>query len=103
MQPNEVTAEPAVDLRAQPWTSVESSADSRRLRIHATLDGGPPCTVLGRVDVREADDAITVTLRVGRRPDADCSGPQRAIASPIVVTVELKEPLGRRAVRDGAR
>lgn len=102
MRPNQVTPERAVDLHPEPWTSVDSSPDSRRLRIHATL-GGPPCSVLGRVDVRETDEAVTVTLWVGRRPDADCSGPQRAIGFPIVVTVDLKEPLDRRPIRDGAR
>jgi hypothetical protein len=103
MRPNEVTVEPAVDLHAEPWTNVESSPDSRQLRIHATLTGGPPCAVLGGVDVRETAEDVTVTLRVGRRPGADCDGPQRAIGFPIVVTVDLKEPLGRRPIHDGAR
>jgi hypothetical protein len=58
---------------------------------------------LDRVDVRETGEAVTVTLWVGRRPDADCDGPQRAIGFPIVVPIDLKEPLGRRPVRDGAR
>jgi hypothetical protein len=100
MRPNEVTPERAVDLHAEPWSSVESSAGSNRLRIHSAL-GGPPCSVLGRVEVHETDRDVTVTLWVGRRPDADCSGPQRAIALPIV-TVELEKPLDDRAVRDGA-
>lgn len=103
MRPNEVAPEPAVDLDAERWTSVESSGDSRRLRIHATLSGGPPCAVLGRVDVRETAEDVTVTLFVGRRADADCDGPRRAIGFPIVVAVDLKEPLGGRAIRDGAR
>jgi hypothetical protein len=103
MKPNEVKPVSAIGVHREPWTSVESSRDSRRLRIHATLTGGPPCAVLGRVDVRETDDDVAVTLWVGRRPDANCDGPQRAIGYPIAVTVELKEPLGARTVRDGAR
>jgi hypothetical protein len=101
--PNEVAAEPAVDLRVLPWTHVEADEGGQRLRVHATLDGGPPCTVLGRVDLREADDAVEVTLWVGRRPDARCDGPQPALALPIVVPVGLSAPLGSRVLRDGAR
>jgi hypothetical protein len=103
MRPNEVEPEPAVDLHREPWASVDSNAASRRLRVHATLTGGPPCAVLGRVDVLESADDVTVTLWVGRRPDADCDGPRAELGFPIVVGVELKEPLGVRAVRDGAR
>jgi hypothetical protein len=102
IQPNEVTPEPAVDLHRLPWTSVERRAGGRRLRVHATLSGGPPCAVLGRVDLDETADAVTVTLWVGRRPGASCGGPQPGLAVPIVVTVALHRPLGTRALRDGA-
>ena len=102
MRPNEVTPEPAVDLRPVPWARAEPIEDGRRVRLHATLTGGPPCAVLGRVDLRETADAVTATLWVGRRPDADCDGPQRQIGFPIAVTVELGAPLGRRPIRDGA-
>jgi hypothetical protein len=44
-----------------------------------------------------------VTLWAGRRPDADCGGPQPQLAFPIVVGVQLDRELGTRAVRDGAR
>jgi hypothetical protein len=102
MRPNEVAPEPAVDLRPVRWTRAEPIDGERRLRIYATLTGGPPCAVVGRVDVRETADAVTVTLWVGRRPDARCSGPQRAVGFPIAVAVDLRAPLGRRAIRDGA-
>jgi hypothetical protein len=103
VRPNEVTPEHAVDLRKVAWTDVEREAGGKRLRVHATFTGGPPCTVLGRVDVAETDDAVTVTLWAGRRPDADCGGPQPQLAFPIVVGVQLDRELGTRAVRDGAR
>ena len=103
MRPNEVTPEAAVDLHREPWTRVDPIARGRRLRVYATFTGGPPCAVLGRVDVKETADAVTVTLWVGKRPGADCSGPQAGLGFPIVTTVDLKTPLGRRQVRDGAR
>jgi hypothetical protein len=99
--PNEVAPEPAVDLRKVPWTRTEPTAHG--LRVYATLTGGAPCAVLGRVDVKETAHAVTVTLWVGKRPGADCSGPQTGVGFPIVTTVDLKAPLGKRAVHDGAR
>ena len=101
--PNEVIPEAAVDLRKVPWTRVEPAAGGHRLRVFATLTGGPPCSVLGRVDLKETADAVTVTLWVGRRPGADCSGPQAGLGFPIVTAVDLHAPLAHRAVHDGAR
>lgn len=103
MTPNEVHVEAAEAARPVPWTRVEAVAGGHRLRVYATLGGGPPCTVLARVDVRESDDAIRVTLWAGRRAGARCDGPQPAAAFPVVVTVELQTALGRRAVADGAK
>ena len=59
--------------------------------------------MLGRVDLKETADAVTVTLWVGRRPGADCSGPQAGLGFPIVTAVDLHAPLAHRAVHDGAR
>jgi hypothetical protein len=100
--PNQMAPEPAVGLRPLAWTRTEPVGRGRRLRVYATLGGGPPCTVLGRVDAEETAAAVTITLWTGRRPGARCDGPRAAVALPIVVTVDLREPLGRRAVRDGA-
>lgn len=102
MRPNEVAPELAVDLRPVAWTRAEPIDGERRLRLYATLSGGPPCAVLGRIDLQETRDAVTVTLWVGRRPDADCGGPQRAVGFPIAVAVDLRAPLGGRAIQDGA-
>jgi hypothetical protein len=100
--PNEARPDPGVvDLSPVRWNQVEPAADGRSLTVHFTL-GKPPCSVLGRVDTDEAADAVTVTLLVGRLPDADCSGPQPLIASPWTVTVQLGSPLDGRPVRDGA-
>ena len=100
MRPNELTPEPAVDVHPVRWTRAEAVRGG--LRVHATLTGGPPCTVLGRVDVDETAAEVTVTLQVGRRPNAPCDGPQAALGFPIVVAVDLHAPLGKRPVRDGA-
>jgi hypothetical protein len=102
LAPNRVTPEPAVALRPLPWQRAEAVEGEAELLVHATLDGGPPCAVLGRVDVREEPDAVELTLWVGRRPDADCRGPRPALAFPIVVAVALGAPLAGRALRDGA-
>lgn len=103
MRPNPASPEPAVGLRRQRFARVTSDAKSRRLQIQTTFSGGPPCTVLGRVDVEETDSAVTVTLWVGRRRGARCDGPRSAVGYPVVVSVRLRTPLGERPVRDGAR
>ena len=101
-RPNEVVVERAVDLRHVPWTRADTSRESPRVRVFATFPGGPPCAVLGRVDTRETESSVTVTLWVGRRPSARCHGPQPAVGFPVVVTVDLRTPLADRALRDGA-
>jgi hypothetical protein len=99
---NAVTPEHAVDLRPVPWQRAEPIAGGTKLDIHATLTGGPPCTVVGRVDVEETAEVVTITLWTGRRPGARCGEAQRLVGFPITVAVALERPLGRRAVRDGA-
>lgn len=100
---NEVVPEPAVDLVRAPWQDVEPVPGSAELLVHGTLSGGPPCAVLGRVDVAEEAASVTVTVWVGRREDADCSGPQPDLGYPYVTRVRLAEPLGSRKLQDGAR
>jgi hypothetical protein len=97
-----VTPNPsAVDLAPARWNRVQPAADGRSLTVYFTL-GPPPCSVLGRVDTKDAADKVTVTLQVGRLPGADCSGPQPMIAFPQSVVVKLSSPLGNRTVVDGA-
>ena len=102
MQPNLVRPEPAVRMRPQRWIRADPSASGKRLRVHTVLTGGPPCAVLGRVDVEESADAVVVTLWVGRRRGARCPEAGPLIGFPIEVVVQLDSPLGRRVVRDGA-
>ena len=99
----EVVPEPAEDLVAVRWHRAEPVGGRAELLVRGTLTGGPPCAVVSRVDVAEASTVVTVTVWVGRRPGADCSGPQVEVGFPYVTRVALAAPLGTREVRDGAR
>jgi hypothetical protein len=102
LSPNPVRPERAVDLRPARWQRWEAVPGRPEVRVLATLEGAPPCTVLGRVDVRETHEAVTITLWTGRRPGARCGERRSLVGFPIVVTVALSRPVGERAVRDGA-
>ena len=99
---NVISAEPAVNLHAERWASAEPVSGTREVLVHGTLTGGPPCAVLGRVEVAESQSRVTITLWVGQRKDATCDGPQPAIGYPFATRVTLSAPLGEREVRDGA-
>jgi hypothetical protein len=100
--PNTVVPEPAVQLRRERWTQVVPVPGTNQIEVSGTMTGGPPCAVLGRIDVEEEGKQVTVTVWVGRRADAECSGPQPGLGYPYVTTVTLREPLGQRPVLDGA-
>lgn len=91
----------AVDLRPVRWTRAEGEG-GRRLDIHYATTGKGECNILGRVDVAETEQAVTVTVLLGRLPGTDCSGAQPQIAAPAVTVVTLPNSLGTRTVRDGA-
>lgn len=100
--PNPVTTEPVKDAVKQAFTRAEGVPGSPVVRVEGLLTPGPPCAVIGRADVVETNTRVTITLWVGARPDADCSGPQKMVQFPFVLDVPLKEPLGGRTVVDGA-
>ena len=100
--PNVVSPEPAVGLRRERWTRVEPVAGAPEALVYATLSGAPPCTVLGKVEVTEAKDQVTITLWVGQRPGAQCGGGQTQLGYPLVTRVRLATAIGQRNVRDGA-
>lgn len=102
MRPNPVRVERATGLRAVAFTRVAPVRGQARVRVYATLDGGPPCAVVGRIDVRETARVVTLTLWVGRRVGASCDGPQLPLEFPIVVSAGLSAPVGDRTVRDGS-
>ena len=99
--PNVVSPEPAVDLHRHRWTSVDPVSGTRDVLVHGVLTGGPPCAVVGRVEVAETRDRVTITVWVGRRAEATGDGPQPQIAYPFVTRVGPAAPLGGRAGRDG--
>ena len=94
--------------RAPAWPTCGPTASRRRRReatagtLRVTFWGGvAPCFVLDRAEVREAPDAVTVTLFAGSDPaqrDAACI----EIALSMAVDVPLASPLGGRPVLDGA-
>jgi hypothetical protein len=99
---NEVVPEPALGLATVRWDRAEPVPGSPDLLVYGTLRGGPPCTVVSRVDLAETANTVTVTVWVGRRPGAACDGPQPELGYPYVTRVRLKAPLDGRAIRDGA-
>ena len=63
--------------------------------------GVEPCYVLGRVDVAEAADKVTITLWTGLGPGAAGMACIQ-MAGYYEVIVQLQAPLGGRTVVDGA-
>ena len=102
-QPNLMTPEPIRDAHKQTLTRAAGVPGKAFVRVEGLLTTGPPCNVIGRVDVTETDAAVTITMWAGPRPDAACDGPQIAVDYPFAVDVQLKRPLGSRTVIDGAR
>lgn len=102
MRPNVATPDARVaDLRAVRWDRAAAGA-GRALQVHYTISGRGDCAALGRVDVAETPQEVTVTVLLGRLPQADCDGPQPQLAASMQTVVTLAEPLGTRTVRDGA-
>jgi hypothetical protein len=87
-------------VRPHAFEAAAPSADGRTLRV--TFWGGvAPCFVLDRVGLREAPNAVTVTLYAGSdptSPDVACI----EIALYMAVDVMLSSPLAARRIIDGA-
>ena len=90
----------AVDLRPRPFESAQPVGE-RQLAVRF-WGGVAPCSVIGRVDVTETPERVTVTLYGGRDPGA---GQVACIdlAAYQEVVVDLAGPVGGRAIADGAR
>ena len=87
-------------LRPHPFEEATPIGDGTTLRVRF-WGGVAPCFVLGRAEVLERADAVTVTLFAGSdpaRPDAVCI----ELAVWMATDLRLAAPLGGRAVRDGA-
>lgn len=89
----------AVDLRPRPFESAQPVGD-RQLAVRF-WGGVAPCSVIGRVNVAETPERVTVTLFAGR----DAAAGQVACIELAVyqeVVVDLAAPVGGRAIADGA-
>lgn len=99
-QPKRVQPVPgATDLRKQAFQSAApAGAQSLAVRFWSGVE---PCYVLGRVDVAEAADKVTITLWTGLGPGAAGMACIQ-MAGYYEVIVQLQAPLGGRTVVDGA-
>jgi hypothetical protein len=99
-QPERVEPVPAAaNPRPHAFESVVALGE-RELGVRF-WNGIPPCYVLARVDVREGPDQVVVTLFTGSDPLAGAVA-CIDVARYYEVAVGLAEPLGTRAVVDGA-
>ena len=87
-------------VRPRGWDAADVSADGLHVTI-AFVSGVEPCAVLDHVAVDDGANAVTITLYEGHDPDAtDVACPEIGVFKRV--TVDLDEPLGDRALRDGA-
>ena len=99
-QPTRVDPVPgATDLHKQAFQSaVPAGAQSLAVRF---WNGVEPCYVLGRVDVTETAEKVTITLWTGTGPGSAGMACIQ-MAGYYEVIVQLQAPLGGRTVVDGA-
>ncbi len=89
----------AVDLRPQPF---ESAAPVGERQLAVRFWGGvAPCSVVGRVEVQETPERVTVTVHGGRDPaPGSVACVELAVFQELIV--DLAAPVGDRAIVDGA-
>lgn len=75
--------------------------ENRRLRIGFSLPPGPSCKVLGRVELLESADAVSVTL-IGAVNDDPNAGACPEEAQMVVTEVDLAAPVDDRRLLDGS-
>jgi hypothetical protein len=101
--PDAQTVDPdpdAVGLRARPFDSATVGDDGRTITIDF-VSGVEPCYVLGRIDVDEGPNAVTITLFEGHL-DADEDVACIDLGVYKRTTVTLDDPSGDRKIVDGA-
>jgi hypothetical protein len=86
-----------VDVRPQRWERAEA-VGPRRVRVEF-YGGVEECEGLDHVDVEEGSDTVTITLFVGRVPEAEVCIDLAVLKS---VTVEVEESLRGRELVDGS-
>jgi hypothetical protein len=86
-----------VDVRPQPWDRAEVIG---RNEVGVEFYGGvEECEGLDRVEVKESEEAVTVTVFVGRVPSAEVCIEIAVLKS---VTVPVDGPISGREIVDGA-
>ena len=86
-----------VDVRPHPW---DRAVPMGPRQVLVTFYGGvEECYGLDRVDVREEQRSVTITVHIGRVREAEVCI-EVAVYQGVVVTLDA--PLGDRTVRDGA-
>jgi hypothetical protein len=83
-----------------PVACIEQIAN-RRLRIGFNLPAGPTCHVLGRVELVESADAVSIKL-VGAVNDDPNAGACPEEAQMVVTEVDLAAPVDDRRLLDGS-
>jgi hypothetical protein len=87
-----------VDVGPISWQRAKPTGDGRSIEVF-WYSGVEECNGLDRVELAETSDEIEITLFEGRVPEAEVC---IEIAVKKVTTVALEEPIGDRAVTDGA-
>jgi hypothetical protein len=88
------------DVRARPFDSATVGADGTTVSIDF-WSGVEPCSVLDHVAIAYGADTVTITLFEGHDPSAgDVACIDIAMLKRVVIT--LDQPLGGRAIVDGA-
>jgi hypothetical protein len=88
------------DLHKVDWDKARVSKDGRKVRV-TFWSGVEPCYVLDHIDVEYGEDSVTITLWEGHDPEhADEACIEIAVLKGT--RVKLSEPLGDRAIEDGA-
>lgn len=92
----------ATNLQKHVFDTVGGSSAAPLELVVSFWDGIEPCSVLGRVDLVETADKVTITLWTGTGPGAgNLACP--AIAQQKETVVRLAAPLGNRTIVDGAK
>jgi hypothetical protein len=74
---------------------------NRRVRVGFVLPGGPGCHVLGRVELIESADAVSVTLFSALYDDPN-AGACAEEPEMVVTEIDLASPVDDRQLLDGA-
>ena len=76
--------------------------ENRRVRVGFILPGGPSCHLLGRIELVESADAVSITL-FGAVDDDPAAGACPEEPRHVVTEIDLAAPVADRALLDGSR